>query len=184
MKKFLIVASLFALASCVHPDQKVRVELTFKDAKSNIGNNVKVDLAVFDDRLETQLFGSKEFCDGQKINLINEQNLTRLLKDEISDQLSKKGFKQGSDKFVEIHIKQLKYKADCGFLLGKSRADILAQVLTINPKTGTKTTKNFELSSKNKHLILPLASTDAEIINELLEEMVGNILNDDIIVRN
>ena len=184
MKKLLIIAAFFTLISCAHEDQKVRLDFSFHDKKSNIGNDVKIALAVFDDRLEIGFIGTKEFCDDQKISITSEQNLAELLKKEMTEQLYKKGFKEGNDKMVEVRIQSLKYKAECGLMLGRSKANLLIKVLVINAKTGAKITKNFELSLKGKHFIIPLASTDAETINDLLQEVVEDILEDDIIVRN
>ncbi len=184
MKKTLIIISLLTLISCTHQDQKTRLDFSFDGKKSNIGSDTKIDLTVFDERLENGFIGTKEFCDGKKITIGSEQNLAELLKKKINAEFYKKGFKQGSDKLVEIHIQNLKYKAECGFLLGKSSANFQIKVLVTNNKTGSKATKNFELSLNNKHFILPLESTDDDTINDLIEEVIGDFLEDDILLRN
>lgn len=184
MKKLLVIAALFALISCNHANQKIRLEFSFDEQKSNMDNNIGIDVAVFDDRLENDSIGTKEFCNYQKINISSEQNLPELLQKEINQQLLKKGFKQGNDKLVEIHIEQLRYKSECGFLLGKSKINILVKVVIANPRSGAKITKNFKSSLNSKHFIISLESTDKEIINNLLEEVVGDILSDDVLIKN
>jgi uncharacterized lipoprotein YajG len=184
MKKLLIITALLTTISCNHVDQKVRLAFSFDEKKSNIGNDVGVNLTVFDDRSEKNFIGSKEFCDNQKISLTNDQNLVELLKKEVNEQLLRKGFKQGNDKMVELRIQHLKYKASCGFILGKSETSILIRAIVTNAKTGKKVTKDFELSLNGKHFIIPLASTDASSINDVLDELAAKILDDDMIVRN
>ena len=184
MKKLLIIISLFTLISCTHQDQNIRLDFSFDEKKSNIGNGVGINVAVVDNRSETKFLGSKEFCDAQQISIISEQNLAEIVKKEIDNQLLRKGFRQGDDKLVEIQIQQLKYEAQCGIILGKSKADILVTVTVTTPRVGGKITKNFNISLDNKHFIIPLAGTDAKTINNLIKEVVENILDDDMILRN
>lgn len=184
MKKLLIVASLFTLISCTHQDKKIRLDFSLEDKKSNIGNGVKLNLVVIDDRLENNFIGTKEYCDNEKITISTEQNLAELLKKKISDNLLQKGFVGGNDKLVEIHIAQLQYMAECGFLVGKSKGDVMIKVSVIDPKSGAKITRDFEVSLSNKHFILPLAATDEKIINDLLEVVVKDILDNDMLLRN
>ncbi len=184
MKILLTIISLFALISCAHQNQKIRVDFSLDEKKSNIGNDVGISLAVFDDRLENKFFGTKEFCDDQKISITSNQNLAELLENEINNQLLRKGFKQGNEKIVEIRIQNLKYEASCGFLLGRSKADVSVKVSVTSSKGKIKTTKNFGLTANSKHFLLPLASTDADTINNVLSQVVRDILEDDMIVRN
>jgi uncharacterized lipoprotein YajG len=184
MKKLLIVASLFTLISCTHQDKNIRLDFLPEDMKSNIGNGVKLNLTVIDDRLETKFIGTKEYCDNEKISIYSEQNLAALLKKKIRDNLLQKGFVGGNDKIIEIRIKQLQYKAECGFLVGKSKGDVMIKVSAIDPKNGAKITRDFEVSLNNKHFILPLAATDEKIINDLLEVVVKDILDNDMLLRN
>ena len=184
MKKLLMAATVLALSSsCTYYDKLVKFNLNFEDKKSDVGNNKGLDLAVHDDRLKPSFIGTKEFCDNKKININTEQNLAELLKKKIDENLSQKGFKKGNDRLVEIHLEQLQYKAECGFLLGKSKADVVIRVAVTNPLLNTTMTKTFELSSNNKHFIIPLSATDEKIINDVLEEVVQDILNHDMLVR-
>jgi len=184
MKKLLIIISLFTLISCNHQDEKIHLNFSFKQEKSNIGNNVGTRLTVFDDRLVNDFIGVKEFCDDEKININSGGNLVELLRKEIDEQLLRKGFKQGNEKLIEIHIQNLKYEAKCGIFLGQSKADILVKVLVTNSKSNVTAVKNFALSMQSKHFILPLASTDANTINRLISEVVNDILDDDILLRS
>ena len=184
MKKLLILISLLTLISCTNKDKKIRLDFSIHDKKSNIGNEVKIRLAVVDDRLENNFIGTKEYCDNGKINITTQQNLAELLKQKISDNLLQKGFKNGNDKLIEIHIEQLQYKAECGFLLGKSEAEVAIKVTITDVKSGAKITKNFEVSANNKHFILPLASTDEKVVNDILEVVVEDILNNNALLKN
>jgi len=184
MKKLLTILALTTLFSCTHQDQKVRLDLSLNVEKSNIGNDVGINLMVFDDRLEKGFIGSKEHCDNQKINITLEQNLAELLKKQMISLLMKKGFRQGSDRIIELHIQELQYKAICSFMIGKSEANILIRVVSIDPKTNRKNTKDFQLSLNGKHFIIPLESSDANAINEIFNEILAKILDDDVILRN
>jgi uncharacterized lipoprotein YajG len=77
----------------------------------------------------------------------------------------------------------LQYKAKRQFFIGTSKANASFKVIVKNSKTGSKFTKNFDLSLKNKHFIAPLESTDAATINALLQEIIENILNDESLLK-
>jgi len=177
MKKFLLIATLLAAASCTHHDQKIKLDLSFDAKKSAIGIDSSLELRVFDDRKNKEIIGQKEFGD-EKINLTLDQNLVKFLQEKISEHLLEKGFKIGRDKSMEIHITAFKYKASRGFVIGKSDAKIAASVIVKNNKNGEELTKNFLLTLSGKHFIVPLASTDQEIINSLLQETIRDILED------
>ena len=183
MKKFLLVVSLLATISCSHQNQKVTLDLSFDEKKSNIGNGSAIDVVVFDDRANKEIIGKKIFGD-EKITISPEQNLAQLLEQKIKENLGRKGFSQGGDKIVEIHIESLEYRARRRFFIGTSKADGVLKVIVSNVKSGEKFTKNFTLTIKNKHFIAPLASTDANTINELLQELVQDILNDKAVLKN
>ncbi len=184
MKKLLIILSLLTVISCANKDKKIRFDFSVDTKKSNIGNGAKLDLAVFDDRLENASIGSKEYCDNKKITISTDQNLAELLQKKISDSLLQKGFKQGNDRLIEIHIEHLQYKAECGFILGKSQAEVAIKVSVKDPKSNAKIIKDFELSLSNKHFILPLITTDEKIINDLLETVIKDILDNNILLKN
>ncbi len=179
MKKFLLTTSLLAIISCSQTDQNVRFYLSLNEKQSNIGAGRELKFEVVDDRVEKEFIGNKEFCDGQKVNILNEQNLAKILKKEIDNQLMQRGFKKGESKIVELHIERLKYKTDCGWFIGKSEAEILLKLVVIDSKTGNKITKNFTLSNNGSHFMRSLASTDSSILNDLLQEVVENVLEDE-----
>lgn len=183
MKKLLFIAAFVVLSSCTYHDQRVQLDLVIYNEKSDIGLGKGIDLRTFDDRLNPSILGNKEFCDDEKILLTSNQNLTELVKDRISKNLSAKGFTKGNDKIVEVAIKELKYTAKCQFVIGKSEANVLIKVSVTDTKTSTKVTKNFELVVKNKHLFRPLAATDVATINDLLGEVLQDILTDDILTK-
>lgn len=183
MKKFLLIAALLATISCSHQNQKITLDLYFDEKKSNIGNGSAIDVVVFDDRINKEIIGKKIFGD-EKITISPEQNLALLLEQKIKENLGRKGFSQGGDKIIEIRIETLEYQARRRFFIGTSKANGLLKVVVSNIKTGEKFTKNFTLTVKNKHFIAPLASTDANTINELLQELVQDILSDKAILKN
>ncbi len=183
MKKLLLTSALLFAISCSYQNQKVTLDLSFDDKKSDIGNNVGLDLQVFDDRLHTDIVGIKELGD-KKFTIAPEQNLTEFLRRKIKEDLFHKGFRPGKDKALEIHIETMKYKAERGFMLGKSTAEIAIKVVVINNRTGEKLTRNFTTKLNNKHFIAPLDSTDARIINSLLQETMSDIINDEPLLRN
>jgi uncharacterized lipoprotein YajG len=185
MKKLLMIAVLFTLASCVYPNQKVKLNFSsINGGASNIGNGTGIILEVFDDASGSGYIGNKTYCNNQKITIATQQNLAEMLKEKIRDGLYNKGFIQGGDKLITIRISRLKYKAECGFFLGRSEADISVKVLVTNLKTGVKITKNYERFTNNKHFIIPLASTDARIINDLVEEVIEDVLEDNMLFMN
>lgn len=183
MKKFLLVAAFLAAISCSHQNQKVKLSLSFEEAKPNAKNSAAVEVSVFDDRPNKEIIGKKRFGD-EKITISPEQNLVSFLQKELSENLAKKGFKKGQDRSIEIRIETLKYKAKRHFFIGTSTAEGRIKVIVKNSKTGEKFTKNFTLSLANKHFIAPLQSTDAKTINALLQELLEGILSDEGFLKN
>jgi uncharacterized lipoprotein YajG len=181
MKKTLLITAILILASCSHYDQKIRLQLNVESEKSKISKGVGIKLEVVDEREEIDLLGEKEFCDDTKIAITSQQNLANLVQRKIESALADRGFSKGNDRVVKIAIQKLNYEAECEFLVGESKANLLIVVSTANSKE--KLTKNFELSQKNKHFLLPLAQTDKKIINDLLSRVIEEILKDDILLK-
>ncbi len=177
MKKLLLIATLFLSISCTHTDQKVSLRLNLKDEKSEIGKGAAIDLMVFDDRKDDGVIGRKEFSHDDKINITSQQNVALLLTEKIEQNLINKGFKKGNSKIIEIHIEQLFYLAKRGFPVGTSEGKAAIKVVVKNPKTKSVVTKNFNLSLNNKHFVVPLESTDAATINDMLQEISQDILD-------
>jgi uncharacterized lipoprotein YajG len=183
MKKILIIFSLLLTVSCSHANQTAKLNLSFDSKKSDIGNGRKVRILVIDDRSNKEIIGSKEFGD-EKIEIKLDQNLAEFLQKKITENLMEKGFKIGDEKIVEIHLKKMKYKAEREFVIGKSKASGEISLIIKNSKTKAEFSKDYNLSMKKKHFIVPLESTDAKIINSLLEEMVEDILDDKKFLEN
>ncbi len=184
MQKLLIISIFLTLISCKYLDKNVALDFNLDDRKSNIGNGARIDLVVSDNRLEKQLFGTKEYCNNKKIHITTNQNLAELLKKKIGENLSQKCFRNGKDRLVEVSIEQLKYKAQCNFIIGTSQGDIELKVAITDPKTGVRISKSFELSLTGKHFFVPLEATDEKIINNLFEEVVFDMLNNEALLRN
>jgi uncharacterized lipoprotein YajG len=183
MKKILIIVSLLTFFSCSYQTQKVKLDLSFDDEKSNIGNGLGIQVVAFDERLEKEFVGTKKIGD-EKVKIVIEQNLPELLQSKIKENLLKKGFKIGKDKLVEIHVESLSYKAKRQFFISTSNASGNIKIVVKNYKNNEKFTKNFDLSLKRKHFIMPLESTDSKTINAILKEIVEDILNDESFIKN
>lgn len=183
MKKILAMFSLLLAISCSHANQTVKLDFTLDNKKSDIGNDKKVRILVIDDRSNKEIIGSKEFGD-EKIEIKLDQNLAEFLQKKITESLVEKGFKIGDEKIVEIHLKKLKYKAKCKFMIGSSKANGEINLIVKNSKTKSEFTKDYNLSLKRKHFLVPLESSDAKIINSLIEEMAEDILDDKKFLEN
>lgn len=184
MKKLLITICVLALTSCTHLDQKVNLDITTtNNHQSHTGNGLGLSIEVYDDRAESKIIGIKKFCDDKVIKITSDQNLAKLLQQEIREGLFKKGYKKGTDKLIEISIQKFRYRAQCGVMVGKSRADISVTVSVTDSKNGTNIAKNFKLSANNSHFLAPLEKTDSKIINNIVSEVVEDILNNDILLR-
>ncbi|MDX2082362.1 MAG: YajG family lipoprotein [Rickettsiales bacterium] len=182
MKKLLLFFALISAVSCSHENQKINFDLNLDNQKSNIGNGTKLDLQVFDDRLDKTI-GIKEFSSKEKITITSDDNLAIMLRRKINQSLISKGFDEGLDKIVEIHIKKLEYKAKRKFFIGSSKGEALITVIIKKPENSLTFTKNFSLYLDNKHFIAPLESTDRDIINNLLQEITQDILNSDELLK-
>ncbi len=181
MKKFtknlLAIVSIFTLFSCTHQDQKIKLDFSFDEKNLIIQNPATLEVVVLDARSEKAIIGKKKFGD-EEIKITTEQNLVEFLQKKISQNLADNGFKKGTERIVEIHIENLEYKTKRKFFIATSKAKATLKVVVKNDKSGKKFMKNFDLSLKNKHFVVPLASTDEQSINALLQELVANILSD------
>ncbi len=184
MKKLLVISSLLlAISSCSYQTEKVKLNFAFEGEKINVGNNVKVKVTVLDKRSEkSDVLGNKKYCNGRKINIASEENLTNFLKETISKDLARKGFKAGSDRTMEVSIEELKYKSRCGFI-GKSKGEISVMVKIKDANQTVKLTKNFSLSLNNKTFIISLAKTDEKLLNEMIDEVINNIIHDEALFK-
>jgi uncharacterized lipoprotein YajG len=183
MKKLFLIASLLTAISCTHQNQKVTFDLSFKGESSNIGRGIGIDVAVFDDRTDKEFLGRKRFGD-EKIVITSDQDLVSLLQKKIGSNLLQKGFSKGKDKSVEVRIETLEYMAKRNFFIGTSSGKASFKVIVINNKTKEKFSKNFALAVNGKHFIAPLESTDSNILNALVQEIVDDILKDESFLNN
>jgi uncharacterized lipoprotein YajG len=189
MKKIFLITLLSLAISCTHQNQKIDIGFHFELEKSNIANGTRVALKVFDDRVNKTILGSKKFGD-EKIEITANQNLTDFFYKEISKNLTAKGFLTAKsfnlDKvnIVEIHIETLKYKAARHFPLGKSEAHSVIRVIVRAVGAKSEFTKNYTLDLTDKHFIAPLASTDAQTINSLLQETITDITEDSAFLKS
>ncbi len=178
MKKFLLILPFLAAISCAHENQKVALNFDLKNQNSTIGSNKGVDLEVFDDRVNKQLLGKKKFSD-EEIQINADVNLAAFLQQKLLQNLMHRGFKNGRDKIIEVHIETMSYMAKRGFPIGVSKIDANLKVMVKDGKTGAKFTKNYGTTWDSKHFIVPLEATDAETINALLRDVAQEIVSDD-----
>ncbi len=177
MKKLLLASAILLLAACTHENQKMKFDITIDREKSDFSNVGAISILAFDERSQKEIIGNKTFGI-EKVTISSRDNLAELLREKIGENLAQKGFRQGLDKTVEIHLESVQYKAVRKFFIGTSEADSAIKVIVKNNKTGEKFTKNFALSVKGKHFLAPLESTDQETINTILRDTVLDILND------
>lgn len=182
MKKLLFILPLIlsspALVSCSHENQQVALNFDLANKNSTIGNSKGIELTVFDDRSNKNILGKKNFS-GDEIEITADKDLAEFLKQKILANLTKRGFKKGSDKIIEIHIETLSYKAKQGLPIGESKITSSLKLVVHDSKSGVNFTKIYDTNWDSKHFIAPLKSTDSETINLLLRDAVQEILSDD-----
>ncbi len=178
MKKLLLILPFLAVISCAHENQKVTLNFDLNNQSSTIGRDRSVVVAVLDERANKNLLGRKKFSE-QEIEISPDINLANFLQPKIIQNLMRRGFKNGDDKKIEIHIESFSYIAKRGYPIGVSKIDANFKVVIQDKKTGAKFTKNYGMTSDSKHFIMPLEATDAETINVLLRDVVQEIVSDD-----
>jgi uncharacterized lipoprotein YajG len=178
MKKILLTIALLAAASCTHQNQEAKLAFNLNTELSKFGNGKGVEITVFDDRKNIRYVGKKEFSK-DKIKITTDQNIAEFLQEKIARNLILKGFVQGRDKVVEIHLKTLEYESEIGFPMGSSEVSGVIKVSVRDVKTGDVFAKNYTLDSERKHFIVSLQSTDEQIINSLLQELTKDIVGDE-----
>ncbi len=178
MKKLLLILPLLVAISCAHENQKVTLNFDLNNQSSTIGGNKGIDVAVFDERGIKPLLGRKKLTN-QEIEIKSDVDLAAFLQQKITQNLTRRGFKIGRDKIIEVHIESLSYKAKIGYPIGTSKINALLKVMVQDSKSGAKFTKNYGINWDSKHFVVPLEATDAETINSLLRELVQDVLADD-----
>lgn len=182
MTKILLIIALFAAVSCSYHNQNIDFNLHLDQTKSDIGHSSDVRVFIFDQRSDRDVIGEKIF--GQKvITIAANQKLNILLRKEIRNNLALKGFKNGRNASLKLYIKNLAYRSERGFPIGKSEASSTIKVVAHNVVTKKTLTKNFNLNLNDNHFIASFKATDAEIINSLLEEIIQNIMDDESILE-
>ncbi len=182
--KILPLLIITFISSCYH-DQKQFVRLDFNfDEKESVFLEKKYnfDLIVIDERKEKDIIG-KKFLGEEEIKIIGETSLSDIIKNKITQGLANKGFNIGDGKIVELHIQQLKYSAKRKFFIGDSEAKAEISVIVKNPKNKSQFSKDFKLSTENKHFIVPLKSTDDATINYIIKEILNDIISDEELLR-
>lgn len=182
MKKILLILSLLTAVSCSYKDRQVKLHFDLATKASQAGNNVGVEVQVFDDRIDSNYVGNKKFGN-KSVNITSDKSLIVFLRDKISRNLMLKGFKLGQDKLVEVHIQTFAYKAKRGFPVGNSKSKAVINVMVKDKKTGKTFSKNYVASLRSDHFISSLKYMDEKNINQLLEELVKDILEDDVLIR-
>ena len=142
MKKFLLIVPFLAAISCTHENQKVTLNFDLKNQNSTIGSNRGVEISVLDERMNQKLLGKKKFSE-QEIEIASDVNLAAFLQQKILQNLTHRGFKNGRDKIIEVHVETMSYMAKRGFPIGTSKIDANLKVVVKDSKTGAKFTKNY-----------------------------------------
>ena len=183
MKKLFLVGLICLTASCTYLDRKVKLDMSLEQEKSDVAIDKSFEILVIDERRNKKLLGTKELGE-QKVKIFVDGDLATFLQNQLTENLLQKGFKLGIDKTITLKIKAFDYKAKREVVVGRSKAGIKLQLAIKDNQTGKKFTRNFEVALKNKHFIAPLESTDAGIINEILQEVLQSILDDEQFMQN
>ena len=188
---FLITALSILLTSCA--GKIVEVNLLKSDQKSiTLENNYYEEqdiitsshelfdnIEVIDDRQDQNLLGIKTYGE-EEIKIINNQNLSNLIKDEIIDNLNKDNQFIDKNKTLKIILKTLKYNSQRGFFLGKSKAKIAIKASLIDNDTRhMEYGRTYNLENESPHFIVSLEKTDQKTINTTLRDAVNKILEED-----
>ena len=181
MKKLLSIIALFVIASCVSNKELVKVDFTIADNKSSIGVGIAVEVEAFDNRKNSHIIGYKKFGE-TLVEVQNSQRIEKILQEKIALNLLQRGFKFGRENTMKIYLENLKYNAESGFI-GHSKINAHVKVEIQNRKKKKNFSKNYNLSFKRRHFILPTRSADEATINEVLEEITVDILADDEIIK-
>lgn len=178
MKKFLLILPFIAVVSCTYENQKVKLNFDLNNQSSTIGANKGIDVVVIDERTNKPLLGRKKYINAE-IEITPDADLAVFLQQKILQNLTRRGFQNGRDKIIIVHIETLAYKVKSSFPIGTSNITASLKVVVQDNKSGTKFTKNYGTSWDSKHFLAPLESTDAETINSLIRDVVQEIVSDD-----
>jgi uncharacterized lipoprotein YajG len=176
MKKIIFLSLIFLSFSCAHHNQKIDVDVVLKQEKSYVGHNINIDLKVIDDRVDDKFLGEKTFLNDEKIKIFSSKNLAKIFAEKLTKGFEFQGFVVGKGKSFELKIKEISYNSNKKFFIGNSVANSSIEAIVKN-SDGSVFSKNFSLNLKRKHLIGSFESTDAEIVNQLVEETINDILS-------
>lgn len=185
MKKILLVTAFLAVTSCATSNQEVKLGFRLDDdAISRVQNNSNgFELSVSDDRENRKYLGKKKLVN-QQVEVKTDKNLAEFFENKITKGLVLKGFRQGGNKVIAVHLKTLKFKSEIGFPVGSSEVNIVVKVSVKDTKNSKVFAKNYLFDVNNKHFIMSCKSTDEATINNAVESLVMDIIKDDELLEN
>lgn len=137
------------------------------------------NIEVVDNRESQELLGIKEYGD-KEIEIINNQDLANLIKDEIIQNLQEDNQAIDQNKTLKIALKTLKYNSQRGFFLGKSKAKIAIKASLVDNDTNRmEYGRTYNLENERPHFIISLEKTDQKTINTTLRNAVDKILEEE-----
>jgi len=182
MKKLIVAILLFSF-SCSYQNQNINLNFNIKSNASKLEEPKRLMIKIYDQRQNKKVLGKKKY--GKKeILLLANQDLAKLLRTKINKTLKNQGFIKGTNRSLEIYIKNINYESVRGFLIGKSTSQARIDVVIRDINKQKIFSKKFEINQNGKYFISTSKETDSKIINDLIAEILNEILSDQSVAKN
>ncbi len=177
---FISIVMCF-LFGCAFSPQEVMLEPTLNIAETNIGNGAKVSFDVVDER-DDILIGHRGSAYGKAAKISNNQDITQVFSDAITEGLKRNGFLpvEGSDnstRQLKVQIRLIRYETSMGFWTGGVHTK--ATIKAIASNNGKTYAKLYRVENEKRFLFVPESKENNRLINDIVSEVINELFNDE-----
>ncbi len=176
---FISIVMCF-LFGCAFSPQEVMLGPTLNIAETNIGNGAKVSFDVVDER-DDILIGHRGSAYGKAAKISNNQDITQVFSDAITEGLKRNGFLpvEGSDnstRQLKVQIRLIRYETSTGFWTGGVHTK--ATIKAIASNNGKTYANLYRVENEKRFLFVPDSKENNRLINDIVSEVINELFND------
>ncbi|MBL1431843.1 MAG: hypothetical protein COB94_000105 [Gammaproteobacteria bacterium] len=169
-----------SLYGCAFNSQTVELAPQVDVAKADFGKGNEIFVSIVDER-PSQSLGRRGTGYGPAGEITAATNLTEVIKTQVTDGLTVKGFKvtdnADSERKLIVEVRQLEYSTSTGFWTGGVHIQGAMKGVA---KRGTKSyEKMYRHDKEERIVIVPTAETNSVWINNALSGILSEIFQDD-----
>lgn len=183
----MLAASLLAASftGCAFNKQEANLNPTAAVFGSDVGRGREVAVRVTDER-PTRELGRRGTAYGPAAAITSEQDLAEVIHGEVVRGLQRHGFTvvpYGADRerVLNVELRHLEYSTSQGFWTGGVHVN--GAMKAIGDAGGQRYEQFYRSDHERRAMVVPTADKNERILNEGLGELIGDMLNDEELMR-